>query len=134
MTKRKKLTLKTKLASALCQMMLPNTVGGYERIISHEDAKRMSEDQILSVFHFDHYPIPHSHDGPDVHWNLTPRPIPEHRAKTAKVDQPMLAKIKRLTPAQEDFRRKVLERPTGQKRQPTGKIKSRSNWPKRSFR
>jgi|GEM_PF-1859024 hypothetical protein len=157
MTKRTKLTLKTKLASALCQMLRPNTVGGYERIISHEDAKRMSEDQILAVFDWDHFPIPKAHDGPDEHWNLTPTPRPEHRTKTAKHDVPMIAKVRRLSQDQEDFRRKVLERPTGQKRQRTGKInsrawdewrtphpdnvkkskikiKSRPSWPKRSFR
>ena len=134
MTKRSRVSLRTKLASALCQMVKPDDAGGFVRIIPHEQAKRMTEDEILAAFDWDHDPIPKAHGGEDAHHNLTPRLRPEHREKTAKRDIPMIAKVKRLTKGQEEFRRKVLERPAGAKRKASGKIKGRSAWPKgRSF-
>ena len=60
----------------------------------------MTEQQVLSAFHFDHYPIPKAHDGPDVHWNLEPIPVAVHREKTAKVDIPAIAKAKRVAKSQ----------------------------------
>lgn len=126
MTRRAHIGLKTKLAAALCQMVRPDETGGFTRVIPHDQAKRMTEDQVLAVFHFDHDPIPKAHGGPDTHFNLTPRPKPEHQAKTAKRDIPMIAKVKRLTREQEEFRRRVLKKTTGQKRKPRGKIPSRA--------
>lgn len=120
-----------KLAAALCQMVRPDEGGGFTRVIPHERAKQMTEDQVLAVFHFDHDPIPKAHGGPDTHFNLTPRPKPEHQQKTAKRDIPMIAKVKRLTRDQEEFRRRVLEKPAGQKRSARGKIPSRP-FPKRA--
>lgn len=96
MTARKKIRLSTKLASALCQMVKPDGNGGWQRVIPHEQAKRMSEAEVLAVFDFDHHPIPKAHDGPDTHWNLTPTPKPDHAEKTAKRDIPMIAKVKRI--------------------------------------
>lgn len=125
MTARKKIRLSTKLASALCQMVRPDGNGGWERIIPHEQAKRMSEAEVLAAFHFDHDPIPKAHDGPDVHWNLTPRPVDEHREKTAKRDIPMIAKVKRLRgETRNGPRRKIASRknawPKGRKIQSRG--------------
>ncbi len=96
---RKSISLRTKLASALLTIVRPNDKGELERVVPHEQAKLMSDDQIISLFHFDHYPVPHAHDGPDEAWNLEPRPIVEHRTITAKVDVPRIAKAKRLTKA-----------------------------------
>lgn len=124
MTRRAHIPLKTKLAAALLTMLRPDDDGNLVPVIPHEDAKAMSDDQIISLFHFDHDPIPHAHGGPDEAWNLTPRPLAEHRIKTAKRDIPQMAKTRRLSKAQEEFRRKILERPCGGKRQPSG------NWPR----
>lgn len=44
---------------------------------------------------------------------------------TGRSDITTIAKVKRLTKEQEDFRRKVLSRPCGQKRERTSKIRSR---------
>ncbi|MDB5620560.1 hypothetical protein [Tardiphaga sp.] len=96
---RKSISLRTKLASALLTIVRPNDNGELERVIPHDMAKQMSDDQIISLFHFDHYPVPHAHDGPDEAWNLEPRPIVEHRGITAKVDVPRIAKAKRLAKA-----------------------------------
>ena len=94
---RKSISLRTKLASALLTIVRPNDRGELERVIPHDMAKQMSDDQIISLFHFDHYPVPHAHDGPDEAWNLEPRPIVEHRGITAKIDVPRIAKAKRLS-------------------------------------
>ena len=105
---RRHISLRTKLASALCQMMRPDENGKLVRVIDHETAKALTEDQVLSIFAYDHDPIPKHRDGPDTHWNLVPRPIPEHREKTAKVDVPGAAKDKRIMERQAEFRRKML--------------------------
>jgi hypothetical protein len=63
---------------------------------------------VLSVFNWDHYPVPKHRDGPDKHWNLTPRPIIEHRHKTATIDTPSAAKDARLDAKQTAFRNRML--------------------------
>jgi hypothetical protein len=105
---RKKIPDRTKLAATLCQMLRPNEAGDLVPIIDYESAKQMTEAQILSLFHFDHYPTPVNQGGQDVHHNLVPRPILEHRKKTATVDVPMAAKAARLSAEQEEFRRRML--------------------------
>ena len=90
------ISLKTKLASALLTMLRPNADGKLVRIIPHEEAKRLTADQILARFHWDHYPIRKADGGPDAPWNLEPRPVDEHQRKTRQVDQPQLAKQRRL--------------------------------------
>lgn len=101
--------LKTKLAAAIATMFL-----------THDEAKALSEDQVLSLVAWDHDPIPHAHGGEDAHHNLVPRMIPNHRQKTAKVDVPMIAKTKRLTKEHEEFQRRILtprdERPVQKSR------------------
>ena len=106
--RRKKISDRTKLAATLCQMLRPNEAGELVPIIDYESAKKMTEDQICSVFHFDHHPIAKHLGGEDKHYNLVPRPILEHRAKTAKVDIPAAAKSARLSEEQEAFRNKML--------------------------
>jgi hypothetical protein len=108
MSRRKHIPLKTKLAAALCQMLRPNADGNLEPVIDHESSKAMTEDQVLSIFHFDHHPVPKHRNGPDAHWNLTPRPIIEHRHKSATVDTPGAAKDARIEAREAAFRRRVL--------------------------
>lgn len=115
--------LRTKCAAAL--LALTDERG--ERLIPHKHAKAMSADQIISLFQFDHHPIRAEAGGPTEPWNLDPRLIPEHRDKTARRDIPEIAKIKRVTAAEEDFRRRMLV-PKDQ-REPR-----RSRWPKRKMR
>jgi hypothetical protein len=106
--RRKHIPLKTKLAAALCQMLRPNADGRLEPVIDHESSKAMTEDQVLSVFNWDHYPVPKHRDGSDAHWNLTPRPIIEHRRKSATIDTPGAAKDARLSTKQSAFRSRML--------------------------
>ncbi len=101
MSKRAHLSLKTKLAAALLALedyQIDPATGKTHRmpLIPYEDAKRMSADFICSLWHFDHHPIRKADGGTDHPSNLTPRLIAEHRAKTAKVDVPEMAKSKRI--------------------------------------
>lgn len=86
MTKRPHISLKTKLAAALCALLK----------IPHEHAEAMHEEHVLSLVEWDHYPIPKAHGGQDAHFNLVPRPKLEHREKTAKHDVPQIAKTRRI--------------------------------------
>lgn len=122
---RQRINLETKLAAALLTMVRPNADGVLEPIISHEHAQKLSASQIISLFHFDHYPIPHSQDGPDEPWNLRPLLIPEHREVTARVDIPQIAKTKRLAGAHQQFIEKAVNRKCGAKRDKSGRIRSR---------
>jgi hypothetical protein len=125
MSNRKHISFKTKLVAALCQMR-HEVDGRLELILTHDEAKALSEDQILSIFHWDHDPIPHAEGGADAHYNLVPALIPGHKKKTATIDVPGIAKRKRVAEAHEEFRRKMLtprdERPAKQ-----------SRWAKRPF-
>jgi len=114
--------LRIKCAAAL--LALTDDIG--ERLIPHEHAKAMSADQIISLFQFDHHPIRAEAGGPTEPWNLDPRLIPAHRIKSAKKDMPEIAKIRRLTKAEEDFRRRMLT-PKDQRKP------HRSRWPKRKI-
>lgn len=100
MSKRKAVPLEVKVAAAL--LMLKDEHG--ERLIPHEHAKLMSAGQILSLFHWDHYPVRHEDGGPDEPWNLTPRFAEAHREKTAKVDAPEAAKGRHLRKKEAEHR------------------------------
>jgi len=115
--------LRIKCAAAL--LALTDDRG--ERLILHEHAKEMTPDQIISLFQFDHYPIRAEAGGPTEPWNLDPRLIPGHREKTAKRDIPEIAKIRRVSAAEEEFRRRMLT-PKDQR------TPHRSRWPKRKWR
>ena len=67
----------------------------YVRVISYEESKQLTTDQIISRFQFDHG-IAHAHGGEAEPWNLTPLPLDVHREKTSKIDIPRIAKAKRL--------------------------------------
>ena len=141
--KRKNLTLKTRLAAALLQMRRPDDHGKLVLVISFDEAKTMTDDEIIARFHFDHDPIPHAQGGPDEPWNLTPLPVADHRDKTAKIDVPQIAKTKRITRKQEEFRQRMLAKKQGKPRA-KGRIpsrpfqgrrgKDRPEWPGRGFR
>lgn len=128
MAKRAHISLKTKLAAAICQLFA----------IPHEDAKVMSEEQVLSLAHWDHYPILHAHGGPDVHWNLMARLILSHREKS-KADTTTVYKVYRIEDKWAAFTRRMAEKtmPPPYSAQPRHtfpqgrKIKSRNDLRKR---
>lgn len=117
--RRAHITLRTKLASALLAL-------GH---IPYDDAKAMGEDNLISLYQFDHG-ILHGVQPNDEFWNLTPTLIRPHREKSRR-DTGIVAKVKALSDDHIEFRRKVLARPAGQKRERTGSIPARVNaWPK----
>ena len=102
--KRKYISMEVRLAAALlgCQRW------GWAAPIPFQQSKTMTAKQIIRRFTFDHYPIPHAHDGSDHPSNLCPRLLSDHQIKTAKIDIPMIAKVKRVSAAHKDFVRRVL--------------------------
>ena len=113
MSARKAIPLKVKLAAALTHMLREDETGKLVPIISREDAKRMSEDDVLAVFEWDHiHPV--ALGGDNHHSNLSPLPKADHRAKTAKADIPRIAKVKRITRSQDEFRARLLAKDTGE--------------------
>jgi hypothetical protein len=109
---RKKITDSTKLASALRELAKTLRVekdGQLVPALTYEQAKDMTGKEIEALFHYDHG-IPHALGGTDDHWNLTPRLVDEHRAKTAKLDVPRIAKTKRITAKEQAFRDKLLRK------------------------
>lgn len=78
--------------------------------IPHEHQKLMRAQDIRALVQFDHA-IHHAIGGNVVFSNLTMRTVADHREKTAKIDIPQIAKTKRLSAKQEEFRRR-LERKT----------------------
>lgn len=97
------ISLKVKLAAALLQ--LRDDAGAL--LIPYEDGKLMTADQVISLFHFDHYPIRHEDGGPDEPWNLPPRLIAAHRHKTATIDKPQSAKGKRIREVEAEHRSRM---------------------------
>jgi hypothetical protein len=95
MTKRRKISLKEKLASALCEMMRPDESGKLVRIIPYAHQKMMTADQVVSLFEW-HHNILHAHDGVDEHWNIEPMTIAEHARETNGRSKPIAAKVKRI--------------------------------------
>lgn len=142
--KRKHISLKTKLAAALCQMR-HEVDGKWELILTHAEAAALGEDQVLSLFAWDHDPIPHAEGGLDVHWNLEPKLIAQHRTKTRTIDVPGIAKRKSVSKAHEAFKERIL-RPRDQREKPKSRMPSRpfpkarrnqkdtSKWQKRKMR
>jgi len=64
--------------------------------VPYADAKKMTEDQILSLYHLDHNMLyENKHPDRDEYWNYTPRLIREHREKT-KRDAAIIAKGRRI--------------------------------------
>jgi hypothetical protein len=126
MRRRAHISFKTKLAATLCEMLTDDGTGKLVKIIPHEDAVKMTEDQVLSLFRFDHW-LYHAQDGSDEFWNLTPMLIEAHNVKTRQRDIPQIAKTRRIEKAQEEFRARLLAKDRGEPRPPT-------RWPKRKMR
>ena len=84
--KRKHISLKTKLAATLLRLGQ----------VPYNDAKQMTPDQIISLYHFDHN-ILHETNLPerDSFWNLEPLLIRTHREKTRR-DATVIAKGRRI--------------------------------------
>jgi hypothetical protein len=124
-SKRPHVNLTTKLASALLTIVRDDGTGNLAPVIPRDEAKQMTAESIVSRFDFDHVEL-YALGGSIHPSNLVPRPRAEHREKSRK-DTSVVAKVKRLSKDQEDFRSRVLARAPGEPRARSGR------WPKRSF-
>lgn len=127
---RKKIPHREELAAALRELAVLRGER-LEHALTYEEAKLMTADQVISLFQRDHG-IHHSIGGTDDHWNLTWRFIGEHRKKTNKIDKPRIAKTKRGSKAEEDFRRRVLSKSgqtPDQDAPASSRHKSKARWP-----
>lgn len=80
--------------------------------IPFEDAKRMTAEQICSLFQWDHSAGFVAHGADNHPTGLTPRFIAGHREKTAKVDVPAIRKCDRISKAHA-LHRKIVEAKAG---------------------
>jgi len=92
MAYRKHISWKTRCAAALASSC---PCCGHHYIF-YDDCKVMTEDQYLSLFHWDHNMF-HESGNPDIdkYWNLSPMLIKAHREKT-KRDATVIAKGRRI--------------------------------------
>lgn len=120
MTARKTPTLKEKLAAFVLTMKVEHE-GQLVPLVTRDEAKNMTTEQLLSLLNWDHDPVPvatavalgmtpEEYNHPT---NLTPLPIITHRTKTATQDVPTIAKGNRISAAHEDFKRRLLAKATG---------------------
>jgi hypothetical protein len=120
MKKRRHIGLEVKLAAALL------AIGD----IPYEDAKQMTARDIVALYNFDHYPILHAIDPIDEPWNLVPRLIKPHRAKSAK-DVGIIAKVKRLKAAADLHAARRIASPIVTDE--LVKLETNRKWPKRKI-
>ena len=116
--KRKEPSLKDKLAAALRELFK----------IPYDHAKLMTVADLISLVEF-HHIVYHTDTQDDNHYNLEPMLINAHRERTAEIDIPQIAKTRRISKAQEEFRRRMLtpraDRPPKQSRWPSRKFQKR---------
>lgn len=94
--KRQHISWKTRCAAAVLDAQLVRERFGLYPHRWYDDAKRMTEDQFLSLFHFDHNILHATEDeNRDKFWNLTPMLIQAHKTKT-KLDAKVIAKSRRI--------------------------------------
>jgi hypothetical protein len=119
------ISFERRLAAALCHLLRPtgDPARPLERIISHDEAKKMTPRQIIARFELAHN-VPHAIGGSIHPANLEYKPKAQHRHETRTKDVPQIAKGKRLEKEQEDFRRRMLAK-AGQGKAPPKKPKGR---------
>jgi len=81
--KRRRPTLRERLAATLLTLVRENEFGQLVPVISFEEAKGMTADQILARYEFDHA-VYVTWGGGNHPVNLTPRAVADHRAKTRR--------------------------------------------------
>lgn len=77
--------------------------------VPHEIAKEMTEDEVLALVEYDHYPIRKADGGPDLHWNLRPMLRDDHKTKT-KHDASDMAHERKVRKASAAHESKMLQK------------------------
>jgi hypothetical protein len=91
---RKHIPLRTQLAATLCALLeLP-----------YEQAKAMTEDEVIGMVEFDHQPHRYADGGKDSYYNLRPLLRHDHKAKTRHdaSDRAKERRVRRAQAAHED--------------------------------
>jgi len=91
--KRRRPTLRERLAATLLTLVRPNDFGQMVPVISFEEAKTLTADEIIARYEFDHN-VYVAWGGGNHPANLTPRPVAEHREKTRQ-DLTVIGKVRR---------------------------------------
>ena len=81
--RRKPPSLREKLAAVLVTWMAPDADGKLCRVISQDEARTMSADDVLRRFDWDHV-FPVALGGDNRPLNLQPLPVPAHKIKTRR--------------------------------------------------
>jgi hypothetical protein len=97
-------------------------------LMRQEERDRLRRDKapaatVIGRFAFDHLDF-HALGGSDSWWNLDPKLIPVHQEKTAKIDIPAIAKVKRLRKKEAAHQAKLAGEPALERA--TRKLPSRS--------
>lgn len=112
--KRDYIPLPERLAAALSMLLTQEERDALREV-------KASASKVIALFNFDHVAL-HALGGSDAWHNLTPMLIAPHRQKSRR-DTSIVAKVKRIAPEHEEFRRNLLK--------PKDRItRERSNWPK----
>lgn len=74
-------------------------------------AARVPAATIIAMFHMDHIVL-HAFDGADLWWNLEPKLVIVHQEKSRR-DTSIVAKVRRLTKAQQESRHRMLAKSSG---------------------
>jgi hypothetical protein len=115
MSRRRKISFKTKYAAALLKL----------GDVPYEHAKLMHEDQIISLYDVHHNKL-HATDQDDHFSNIEPMLRPEHKARFAK-DNAAAKRATRLARVSAEASRRLLAKDRGEPPPTT------SRWPKRKL-
>ena len=132
---RKPPNMREKLAAALLEIKTFSADGKLVPVIDRIAAKSMTAEQIITQFECDHWPIRVVDGGSNHPTNLKWLGKKDHRQKTAKRDIPEIAKSKRITKGEYEFRRRMLAKSeTGVAagaEEGTVKTRAKRAWPSR---
>lgn len=111
--RRRKLTLTERLAAMICHLtvIVDDETGAKVPLIDPQWAKMHSAKDIVAVFQrwhqWDHR-IALELNGTNHPTNIDPLPLLTHQTQKTPRDQTAIAKARRITAAQEEFRRRLL--------------------------
>lgn len=97
--------------------------------LPHGIAQTLSEDEIIALVEFDHYPCRKADGGPDAHWNLRPLLRHDHLAKT-KLDAKDMAHERKVRRAVAEHADRMAAKGQG----PSIGKPMKYRWPKRRLR
>lgn len=100
---RKSISLAEKLDAALLALLEAQGTP-----IPRAEAMKLKAGDVARLFQFDHFPVPVALGGDNRPANLVPRLIAAHRERTAKIDVPAIAKVRRRAADHEEHRRRIL--------------------------